>query len=290
MSIPKHFQTEKTEYDRVKQIGQGGSGTVFCCYDVKEKSVKYAVKFLNPKDNASNKQKRFEKELNFQQNSKCKNIIPCLDYGYTDDGILFYIMPLYEETLRDVMNKKCSDQRKIELFLGLCNAVKYAHTHKIIHRDIKPENVMVNGNNAVLGDFGIAQFRDCKITKKSERLGNFAYSAPEQKIKGTIKIGPESDIYSLGLILNELFTGALPIGNNPRRILFESPIYGFLDDIVDTMIVSDQNHREKNVQLVINKIQFEYENTNEDFKWWKNHIKLPDYAMHSGNGYVVVFS
>ena len=89
-------------------------------------------------------------------------------------------------------------------------------------------------------DFGIARFTEEALftaveTRAQDRLANFLYAAPEQRVRGR-DVGPVADIYALGLILNEMFTGEVPQGSGHKRIGDVAPQYGYLDTSVDRMI------------------------------------------------------
>lgn len=109
----------------------------------------------------------------------------------------------------------------------------------IVHRDLKPENILVQGDLLAVADFGTDSFTDDLIltrveTQPTQRLANFQYAAPEQRVPG--KVGVPADIYALGLMLNELFTGSVPHGTSYKTISSVAKDLGFLDPIVAEMI------------------------------------------------------
>jgi hypothetical protein len=122
-------------------------------------------------------------------------------------------------------------------------------------RDLKPENILIHGTGVpVVADFGIAHFEQEELytaveTRDNERLANFQYAAPEQRIRGRA-VDQRADIYALGLMLNELFTGELALGSNPRRIASVAPDVAYLDDIVDSMIRQVPDERPASVDRV----------------------------------------
>ena len=146
-------------------------------------------------------------------------------------------MPLYSKTLRDKMKDKISPNDAIEIFIGLIEGLSYAHRNGTIHRDIKPENIMFNDNclEPIICDFGIAHFAADELltmveTKKGDRMANFQYAAPEQRVKGG-QVTAQTDIYAAALILNEMFTGEIPQAVDYKTIGFVCPEYKFLDDV-----------------------------------------------------------
>ncbi len=99
----------------------------------------------------------------------------------------------------------------------------------------------------MLADFGIARFKEDDLlttvnTGPRERLANFAYAAPEQRVPGQ-KVEQQADIYPLGLILNEMFTGQIPQGTGFRKIKEVAPEFGYLDDLVEMMLQQQPEQR-----------------------------------------------
>ena len=122
------------------------------------------------------------------------------------------------------MNNGLRGEDIFEIFVQLLQGLKYAHNRGVFHRDLKPENILFfdESNKAVLADFGIAHFSSDEMitvvkTKQNSRMANFQYAAPEQREKGR-KIDGRADMYALGLMLNEMFTGQLVAGNNYKKI------------------------------------------------------------------------
>jgi serine/threonine protein kinase len=116
-------------------------------------------------------------------------------------------------------------------------------------RDIKPENILFSAatNELVVADFGIAHFEEEELltaveTKNDERLANFLYAAPEQKRRGQ-KVDSKADVHALGLILNEMFSGDVPLGTLFRRVSDAAPEYSYLDGLIDLMLRQDPAQR-----------------------------------------------
>lgn len=241
--------TISDEYTIDQQIGQGGNGTVYRAHNLIGQS--YALKAIDRGNTGQNKLKRFRNELQFCQSYEHKNVIHILDSGThitQSESIIFYIMPLYAMTLRDKMSSGLQAGEILPIFFQLLEAVKFAHQKQVWHRDIKPENILIGADGTiVLADFGIAHFCDEEMvtaveTKQCERLANFTYAAPEQRVRN-MNVDGHADVFALGLILNELFTGFVISGTNYKTIKSVFAEYGYLDDLVTLMVDQDQTNR-----------------------------------------------
>lgn len=227
-----------TCYTLIDKIGNGGSGVV---WKATANNEDYAIKFLDSTE--SIKKERFEKELKFCKETPHKNICSVIAEG-EHKGKPFYVMPLYEKTLREIIRDEKDPDLLVKYILQLCVAVKFAHKKGVVHRDIKPENILIKGKDLVLADFGIAHFKDSSLTKRGDLLANRNYSAPEQKLKNNAdKIKKSADIYALGLVINECFTKQNPTGSSFKVIADDYPLYFKLDTLVENMTRQNPNER-----------------------------------------------
>ena len=154
---------------------------------------------------------RFKREARILAQLDHPNIIKVLDFGSFDH--FFYISFEYfkSNTLRDVIiQRKIGQEQKIHFLKQIVCGLQYAHDHEIIHRDLKPENILVNKDDQVkIADFGLALVKNDQIvTDASSIVGTPGYMSPEQ-IRGE-KLSGQSDLFALGIIAVELFSGQNP--------------------------------------------------------------------------------
>ena len=238
-------------YSVVRQVGSGASGTVFEVTDLDGKHL--ALKLLTHASRS--KLQRLKNEINFCFKPVSKQFIQVLDFGKADDGSLFYVMPLYSSTLKERIKSGIDPKEALGLFSQILDGVEAAHLLGVWHRDLKPANLLyAEANDVVVADFGIAHFQEDDLltlveTDSHERLANFRYSAPEQRTPGAI-VDQKADIFALGLILNEMFTGHVPQGTGYTQIQSVASEFVYLDALVDLMIRQQAAERPQTISKV----------------------------------------
>lgn len=248
---PRVFTGVFDAYSVYRQIGSGASGTVFEASDQDGRHL--ALKLLT--NTSRSKLQRFKNEINFCFKPVSKQIIQVLDFGKAGVDSLFYVMPLYLSTLKERIAAGIAPKEVLGLFNKILNGVEAAHLHGVYHRDLKPANLLYAGpNDVVVADFGIAHFQEDDLltlveTDPQERLANFRYSAPEQRTRGGA-VDQRADIFALGLILNEMFTGHVPQGSGYVHIQSVAPEFGYLDNLVDAMIRQKTAERPSTINAV----------------------------------------
>src|ERR1700723_3040343 len=211
-AIPNLSSTALTaisqRYDILAEAGHGSMGNVYKARD-RETGETVALKLLKPEiasDQAM--MERFKNELLFARKITHKNVCRMHEFNRVG-GVAYTSMEFVEgESLRSVLNRfgGLPQRKAVNLALQICSGLKEAHAQGIVHRDLKPENVMIDTSGDLkLMDFGIARSMEAVTRLTGAMVGTPAYMAPEQ-VSGSA-VDYRTDIYSLGLMLYEMFTG-----------------------------------------------------------------------------------
>ncbi|HVU13696.1 MAG TPA: serine/threonine-protein kinase [Phototrophicaceae bacterium] len=214
------------KYEITELLGQGGMATVYKGYqrDV-ERFV--AVKVLPPHPGQDGSfVERFRLEARTIARLQHPHILPLYDYGDEND-VLYLVMSFVDGgSLADRIRQGAIPLRETQqLFQQIAAALDYAHRHNVIHRDIKPDNILLDReNNALLSDFGIAKLVEetntLNLTGTGGLVGTPAYMSPEQA-QG-LPVDHRTDIYSLGIVLFEMLTGAQPFSaDTPMQVVLK---------------------------------------------------------------------
>jgi len=195
-------------YDILGEAGHGSMGNVYKARD-RETGEVVALKLLKPEiANDQQMMDRFKNELLFARKITHKNVCRVHEFNRLG-GVAYTSMEFVEgESLRSVLNRfgGLGLRKGIDLAQQMCSGLKEAHAQGIVHRDLKPENVMIDARgNVKIMDFGIARSMESLTRMTGAMVGTPAYMAPEQ-VAGK-PADYRTDVYSLGLILYEVFTG-----------------------------------------------------------------------------------
>jgi predicted Ser/Thr protein kinase len=194
-------------YRIVALLGRGGMGEVYRAHDL-TLGQEVALKFL-PEVAASNPAAlaRFYNEVRIARQVSHANVCRVYDLGEVDGQPYLSMEYVDGEDLGSLLRRigRLPSDKAIEIARQLCAGLAAAHAKGVLHRDLKPANVMLNGRGTVvITDFGLAALAD-EIPGEEIRNGTPAYMAPEQLAGREVTV--QSDIYSLGLVLYEVFTG-----------------------------------------------------------------------------------
>jgi serine/threonine-protein kinase len=210
-------------YRVVRRVGRGGFGIAVLVEDmvVKEEII---LKFLHASLAADARLiKGFIRELRYARKITHENVIRIYDF-LSIGGAYAISMEYFPSHTLSSEAMPLAIPRGLNIISDICKGMSVAHQADIVHRDLKPHNILINEHDLVkIVDFGLAAGvspTDSRMTQRSARMGTPAYMAPEQVRGGSVD--PRTDIYSLGIIMYELFTGKTPYtGKDPIEIAFQ---------------------------------------------------------------------
>jgi hypothetical protein len=197
-------------YRIVALLGRGGMGEVYRAEDLKLGHV-VALKFLpSSLQNDATALAGFHAEVRNARQVSHPNVCRVYDIGEVNGQHFLTMEYIDGEDLASLLRRigRLPADKALETAHQICSGLAAAHDCGLLHRDLKPANIMLDGRGRVrITDFGLALSNE-DATGRSETAGTPAYMAPEQIGKGEASI--RSDVYSLGLVFYELFTGRLP--------------------------------------------------------------------------------
>ncbi len=217
-------------YKYIERIGKGAFGTVLLMEDtvVDERLI---LKFLNPNVSEDEEiMKRFVHELRYSRKITHKNVIRIYDFLHIQGNYAISMEYFPSHTLgAEVVNEKpLATKRAIQFGIDMATGMAVAHQVGIVHRDLKPANVLINNEGLLkIVDFGVAAAHregETQLTKTGYVIGSPKYMAPEQ-ILGR-KVDERADVYAVGVILYELFTGVPPYSRGDHMAVMYQHVQG----------------------------------------------------------------
>ncbi|MET0626679.1 MAG: protein kinase [Pyrinomonadaceae bacterium] len=270
----------------VREVGRGGMGAVYEALRTGgEGGQRVAIKFVKRGTDTEFVLRRFERERRILGALDHPYVARLLGGGATDDGLPFFVMEYVEGSPIDRYARETAlpTAERLGLFLKVCEAVSYAHRHRVIHRDIKPSNILVTADGVPkLLDFGVAKLLDFDsagrtgdATATANRVMTPEYASPEQ-LRG-LSPAQTDDVYSLGVLLYVLLTGGHPyrfrsrapeevlrsilVGRvrRPSEAVHDSPppadVAGDLDKVVLKALRSEPERRYASVEELVEDIR-----------------------------------
>lgn len=202
-------------YELLEELGSGAMGVVVKAHDRKLDEI-VAIKMLKPGSVGGQSLDQLKSELKLARRITHPNVLRTYDFGEAGDAPYISMEYVSGMTLRELLDRrgKLPYGAALRIARQLCAGLDAVHAVGVLHRDIKPGNVMLeHRGNAKLMDFGISQPTRTAGSKATETLrGTPHYMAPEQ-IRGE-KVDQRTDIFALGVLLEELFTGGMPFSGD----------------------------------------------------------------------------
>jgi tetratricopeptide (TPR) repeat protein/TolB-like protein len=205
-------------------LGEGGMGVVYRARD-RELNRTVALKVIRPELTSHPEiLERFKREILLASQVTHKNVVRIHDLGEAGDLRFLSMSYIEGESLRSLIDREgaLSADRGVPILRGIASALQAAHDAGVVHRDLKPHNVLVDREDQpYVGDFGISRSMTAgggTMTETGAILGTVDYMSPEQA-RGEVP-DHRSDIYALGVMMFEMFTGSLPFhAGNPLSVM-----------------------------------------------------------------------
>ncbi len=213
----------------LEAVAEGGMGVVYKAEQRAPVHRTVAVKLIKLGMDTRQVLARFDAERQALAMLNHPNVAAVYDAGATDTGRPYFVMEWVPgEPITEFCDRhNYTTKQRLELFIQACDAIQHAHQKAIIHRDIKPSNLLVTleGDKPLLKviDFGVAKATAHRLTEQTmfteqgQLIGTPEYMSPEQAEMNALDIDTRTDIYSLGVVLYELLTGAVPFDSKSLR-------------------------------------------------------------------------
>jgi TolB-like protein/Tfp pilus assembly protein PilF/tRNA A-37 threonylcarbamoyl transferase component Bud32 len=205
-----------SNYEILGEIGRGGMGVIYRARQRHSTRIVALKRIVSYHADSRETLERFRREAEAAASLDHPNILPIYEIGQGEDGLPFFSMKYAAGgSLQKAGSALRSKSREcvVRLMAKVARAVQYAHEHGVLHRDLKPGNVLLDSRGEpFVTDFGLAKWLDTNtdLTRTLTIFGTPGYIAPEQAKGPAAKLTAAADVYSLGAILFNLFTGRTP--------------------------------------------------------------------------------
>jgi len=251
------------DFQILSLLGKGGMGSVYLGRQIslkREVAIKVLPDGLSKDENFIS---RFDREADTMASLSHSNIVQIFAKG-SDGDTYYFVMEVVEGKSLDVLIKKgsLSFEKKIRILIEVCKGLSYAHKKGVIHRDIKPANILIGEDEEVkISDFGLARILFSSVgrglqggdyqnlTTTNMAVGTLRYMAPEQK-SDSKRVDHRADIFSLGVMAYEMFTGRDPSGRFPLPSEVDPTLDRRLDALVDKALQSNPEDRIESVDEI----------------------------------------
>jgi TolB-like protein/tRNA A-37 threonylcarbamoyl transferase component Bud32/Tfp pilus assembly protein PilF len=212
-------------YQILEEIGRGGMGVIYRARQRHSRRIVAVKRILTYHADSRETLVRFRREAEAAARLDHPNILPIYEVGENEDGLPSFSMKFASggSLLEAGPALRNEPRRSVALMAKVARAVQHAHVHGILHRDLKPGNILLDGRGEPLvSDFGLAKWLDTPsdVTHTLTIFGTPGYIAPEQANGSDAKSTPAADVYSLGAILFNLFTGQPPfLGDHALAVI-----------------------------------------------------------------------
>src|SRR6266403_1009990 len=218
-------------YQILEEIGRGGMGVIYRARQRHSRRIVALKRVLAYHADSQETLARFRREAEAAAHLDHPNILPIYEVGQCEDELPFFSMKFAAggNLVETAPALRREPRRAAALMARVARAVQYAHVRGILHRDLKPANILLDGHGEPLvSDFGLATWLDgvSDLTHSLTIFGTPGYIAPEQAnpaLAEAAKLTPAADVYSLGAILFDLFTGRPPfLGEHALAVIQEA--------------------------------------------------------------------